>query len=287
MVDFTLHPSVGQVHTSCLPIQLPSHTTSSALQNWIRLPPVLSLPLHESASPGFAATIVAVKACAARVRTHATVQVRRVYFVLHHVLKELSSKRLAADQRSFAEVSRVLRNVQAFIPSLIGCQQPYHVSRPHIMSHGVSPQMFPVLVYFTCSRPDRLLVHQPSSIDMAVQANVLRVAACPLPTCPLPPPPCCPLCLSPPQITSQLLDHVWSQWCSDLSTILSGLPTALAAPTSPQTQPLLLHFERWLLLLKILRRLVVFGFPSDAKTLEPVAAVSTCAPALLQVCCAC
>eukprot|EP00882_Tetradesmus_deserticola_P030292 GHRQ01033993.1.p1 GENE.GHRQ01033993.1~~GHRQ01033993.1.p1 ORF type:complete len:225 (+),score=98.09 GHRQ01033993.1:341-1015(+) len=30
--------------------------------------------------------------------------VRRTYFVLHHVLKELSSKRLAADQQAFAEV---------------------------------------------------------------------------------------------------------------------------------------------------------------------------------------
>jgi hypothetical protein len=31
--------------------------------------------------------------------------VRRTYFVLHHVLKELSSKRLAADQKAFAEVN--------------------------------------------------------------------------------------------------------------------------------------------------------------------------------------
>lgn len=30
--------------------------------------------------------------------------VRRTYFVLHHVLKELSSKRLAADQKAFAQV---------------------------------------------------------------------------------------------------------------------------------------------------------------------------------------
>lgn len=29
---------------------------------------------------------------------------RRTYLVLHHVLKELSSKRLAADQKAFAEV---------------------------------------------------------------------------------------------------------------------------------------------------------------------------------------
>ena len=30
--------------------------------------------------------------------------VRRVYLILHHVLKELSSKRLPADKRTFAEV---------------------------------------------------------------------------------------------------------------------------------------------------------------------------------------
>lgn len=30
--------------------------------------------------------------------------VKRTYFVLHHVLKELSSKRLAADQKAFAQV---------------------------------------------------------------------------------------------------------------------------------------------------------------------------------------
>ena len=33
-----------------------------------------------------------------------TLMVRRVYLVLHHVLKELSSKRLGADQKNFAEV---------------------------------------------------------------------------------------------------------------------------------------------------------------------------------------
>jgi hypothetical protein len=75
---------------------------------------------------------------------------------------------------------------------------------------------------------------------------------------------------------------VWGQWCSDLNTVLAGLPDAIAAPAAAATQQLLLHFERWLLLLKILRRLIVFGFPSDTRTLEPVAAVSTCAPALLQ-----
>jgi hypothetical protein len=34
--------------------------------------------------------------------------------------------------------------------------------------------------------------------------------------------------------------------------------------------------------MQILRRLIVFGFQSDARTLQPVPAVNLCAPALLQ-----
>lgn len=34
-----------------------------------------------------------------------TLTVRRVYLILHHIVKELSSKRLFADQKNFAEVS--------------------------------------------------------------------------------------------------------------------------------------------------------------------------------------
>ena len=37
-----------------------------------------------------------------------TLTVRRVYLVLHHILKELSSKRLASDQKNFADVRDVL-----------------------------------------------------------------------------------------------------------------------------------------------------------------------------------
>ncbi|KIY92928.1 Importin-11, partial [Monoraphidium neglectum] len=144
-----------------------------------------------------------------RVHGGSTLTVRRVYFVMHHVLKELSSKRLAADQRNFAEASAA----QAAAALAASCSG-----------------------------------HRSSFA----------------------------------RITAQLLDHVWGQWCSDLNTIVSGLPSALAAPSGAAAQPLLLHFERWLLLLKILRRLIVFGFQSDARTLEPVPAVSTCAPALLQ-----
>lgn len=42
---------------------------------------------------------------------------RRVYLVLHHILKELSTKRLAGDQRNFAEVRPPFS--QDSIPSLV------------------------------------------------------------------------------------------------------------------------------------------------------------------------
>lgn len=39
--------------------------------------------------------------------------VRRTYFVLHHVLKELASKRLAADQKAFAQVKAAANDRRA------------------------------------------------------------------------------------------------------------------------------------------------------------------------------
>ena len=39
-----------------------------------------------------------------RLQANSVLTTRRVYLALHHIIKELSSKRLAADQRNFAEV---------------------------------------------------------------------------------------------------------------------------------------------------------------------------------------
>ncbi|KAL3150483.1 hypothetical protein ABBQ32_000305 [Trebouxia sp. C0010 RCD-2024] len=61
---------------------------------------------------------------------------------------------------------------------------------------------------------------------------------------------------------------------------IRSLPQALAAQAPGQ--PLLLSLERWLILLKALRRLIVFGFQSDARTLEPVPVVTQTVPVLLQ-----
>jgi hypothetical protein len=51
------------------------------------------------------------------------------------------------------------------------------------------------------------------------------------------------------QITELLFDHIWGQWCSDSQAIMAALPQALQQPM--QAQPVLLHFERWLILLKV------------------------------------
>ncbi|KAL4857594.1 Importin-11 [Chlorella vulgaris] len=109
---------------------------------------------------------------------------RRVYLVLHHILKELASKRLAADQRNFE------------------------------------------------------------------------------------------------QVTALLLEPTWRQWAADTSAVAAELPNALEAPLQA-AQQLLVTFERWLLQLKALRRMVVFGFPSDARSLQQVPAVGQIAPPLL------
>ncbi|PNW86254.1 hypothetical protein CHLRE_02g078885v5 [Chlamydomonas reinhardtii] len=121
----------------------------------------------------------------ANVNGGSALTVRRVYLILHHVLKELSSKRLVADQAHFA------------------------------------------------------------------------------------------------QVTELLFGHVWGCWCADTQALLAGLPAGLeAGPAagSAQAQALLQSCERWMLLLKILRRLILHGFPSDAKSLSPVPAVHSCCP---------
>jgi hypothetical protein len=188
-------------------------------------------------------------------------QVRRVYFVLHHVLKELASKRLAADQRNFAE-ARGARAPRLGLRAASGFRAPGSLERP--LPPGPRPAS---------------ALHQTTP---AARRPPWPPAGGAAPTPPLCFLTCRPLHGPKMQITSQLMDHVWGQWCSDLTAVLSGLPAALAAPAGAAAQPLLLHFERWLLLLKVLRRLVVFGYPSDARTLEPVPAVAAAAPALLR-----
>ena len=123
---------------------------------------------------------------------------RRVYLVLHHILKELSSKRLMADQKNFAAAGELL---------------------------------WPA---------------------------------------------------------------IWAQWCNDASAVFnnesilsltSDMSLSLTSDLTESQQQrvqLLVILERWLLLIKVLSRLVVFGNQSDFKSLQPVQQVSQCSPSLIQ-----
>lgn len=83
-------------------------------------------------------------------------------------------------------------------------------------------------------------------------------------------------------VTSQLLGPLWSQWGVDTSVLIAELPAALAGGAPQQAQQaVLLVFERWLLQLKSLRRMLLHGFPSDSRTMEPVASIKKAAPAML------
>jgi hypothetical protein len=84
-------------------------------------------------------------------------------------------------------------------------------------------------------------------------------------------------------VAAQLLDPLWAQWGADTATLEAALPAALAAGGGAASQQaLLLTLERWLLQLKALRRLLLHGAPSDAKTMLAVAAVARCAPPMLR-----
>lgn len=83
------------------------------------------------------------------------------------------------------------------------------------------------------------------------------------------------------QVTALLLEPIWQQWASDTQAVAAALPSALEAPPLQAAQALLVTFERWLLQLKALRRMVTFGFPADARSLQQVAAVGQVAPPLL------
>ena len=95
------------------------------------------------------------------------------------------------------------------------------------------------------------------------------------------------------QVSEQLTGPLWTQWESDTGRILkahSQLPVSDASHSSShhngdlksaESPDVYLAFERWHQALKALRRMLMFGFPSDAKTLEHVSAVFHAAPCII------
>lgn len=89
------------------------------------------------------------------------------------------------------------------------------------------------------------------------------------------------------EVTSQLFDYTWHHWHEDTQTLFKDFSSLLAEPESgglsfESRRVLELRCERWLLCLKALRRMLKFGFPSDAKSVQEVPAVKQVSPHFLQ-----
>ncbi|XP_076958447.1 uncharacterized protein LOC143634179 isoform X1 [Bidens hawaiensis] len=85
------------------------------------------------------------------------------------------------------------------------------------------------------------------------------------------------------QISSQFFDYSWHLWQSDMQTVLNGF-SSLAQITSSNAShdDLYLTCERWFLCSKIIRQLIVSGFPSDEKSLQEVRPVKEVCPLMLK-----
>ncbi|KAH7441944.1 hypothetical protein KP509_03G063300 [Ceratopteris richardii] len=89
------------------------------------------------------------------------------------------------------------------------------------------------------------------------------------------------------QVTSQLFDYAWHHWQEDTQSLLKDFTVILSNPESGllsfgSKQLLELRSERWFLCLKVLYRMLRFGFPSDEKSVQEVPAVKQVCPHFLQ-----
>ncbi|KAF5750804.1 hypothetical protein HS088_TW03G01144 [Tripterygium wilfordii] len=87
------------------------------------------------------------------------------------------------------------------------------------------------------------------------------------------------------EISSHFFDYSWHLWQNDIQTILHGFCTLAQSHKSNALEQyqdeLYLTCERWLLCLKIIRQLVISGFPSDAKCVQEVQPVKQVCPVFL------
>ena len=77
------------------------------------------------------------------------------------------------------------------------------------------------------------------------------------------------------QITSQLFDFTWRHWYSDTEVIIPAFTTILhtgangAPPLSAESQQAFaLTCDRWLLCTRTLRRMLIYGYASDFKSVQ-------------------
>ncbi|KAL2509971.1 ARM repeat superfamily protein [Forsythia ovata] len=83
------------------------------------------------------------------------------------------------------------------------------------------------------------------------------------------------------EIASQFFDYSWHLWQSDAQTIFHGFSVLSQNASELHHDDLYLTCERWFLCSKIIRQLIVSGFPSDAMSIQEVRPVKEISPVLL------
>ncbi|EPS61178.1 hypothetical protein M569_13621, partial [Genlisea aurea] len=82
-------------------------------------------------------------------------------------------------------------------------------------------------------------------------------------------------------IASQFFEYSWELWQIDVQNILHGF-SVLAQDTSGfHRDDAFFTCERWILCSKIIRQLIISGFPSDAKSIQEVQPVKKVCPSML------
>ncbi|WOH01993.1 hypothetical protein DCAR_0521380 [Daucus carota subsp. sativus] len=87
------------------------------------------------------------------------------------------------------------------------------------------------------------------------------------------------------KISSQFFDYSWQLWQRDAQSILHGFSAvaqSLGADDSEMHNDLYLTCQRWFLCSKIIRQLIIAGFPGDAKSMQEVRPVKDVCPLFLK-----
>ncbi|CAA0836277.1 ARM repeat superfamily protein [Striga hermonthica] len=83
------------------------------------------------------------------------------------------------------------------------------------------------------------------------------------------------------EIASQFFDYSWHLWQSDVQNILHYFSAVAQNATELNHDDIFLTCERWLLCSKIVRQLIISGFPSDSKSMQEVEPVKKVCPVML------
>ncbi|KAL3617480.1 hypothetical protein CASFOL_037801 [Castilleja foliolosa] len=83
------------------------------------------------------------------------------------------------------------------------------------------------------------------------------------------------------EIASQFFDYSWHLWQTDVQNILHAFSALAQNASELHHSDIQLTCERWLLCSKIIRQLIISGFPSDSKSIQEVQPVKKVCPVML------